>query len=233
MTSNFGLPIYVDAIWLFGSFARKRPEAASDVDLLVLTQNENCPPDPCLLRKIFDLPKDPDISHYTRNGIAAIMRPPSLFAWHLRREGVALFERTDWLRRALNALHSYDFHLRDLEILRELLRGAALSLTKDHRSLVFDAGVLSLVARNAGLLLTDYDGSPDFSADAPLLAVHHPTVPLAINGADHRLLKWSRMAMERGSAPPELDRDLLMGLADALQQWLDSLRRYFGGPRNV
>lgn len=221
------LPASVQAVWLFGSFARHSPSAYSDLDLLVLTEDGATAPDPAVLRSIFALPRLPDVSHYTRAGIILITHPPSLFAWHLRLEANPLFERTAWLRCELESLQAYRSHSEDIEILEQLHHEVYRSIEKDEKSLVFDAGVLGIIARNAGLLLTHFDGQPDFSAIAPLRAVAHPIARLPITTDEYAKLHRSRLAIERGHSVPILSRDAILDVSYRLGMWLRCLRQHF------
>jgi Nucleotidyltransferase domain len=221
------VPAMVDAVWLFGSFARQSRKAYSDLDLLVLTADGDSAPDGSVLKSALDLPQVPDISHYTRSGILRIIDPPSLFAWHLRLEGTPLFQRTDWLQERLCSLQPYNSYVQDLATLQHLHEESRLSLQYDRMSLCFDAGVLGIITRNAALLLTHFDGCPDFSPDAPLSIVDHPTVRLPITRSEYLLLHQSRLAMERGEFAPTLSYEGLQRTALSLGCWLESLRKHF------
>ena len=229
MIQGIDLPAPVEAVWLFGSFARHTPKVHSDLDLLVLTDDGATPPEPAFLADVFHLPQLPEVSHYTRGGIVRISRPPSLFAWHLQLEGNPLFERTDWLRYELQSLEPYTSHLDDLDVLRRLHQDVCRSIGKDQKSLVFDAGVLGIIGRNAALLLTHFDGKPDFSAEAPLRALDHPNVRLPITENGYAMLYRSRMAMERGGSAPVLSCNAIQQLSYRFGMWLGCLRQYFSG----
>lgn len=223
------LPGSVEGVWLFGSFARGRSNGDSDLDLLVLGTDGTPPPSPCSLKNTFKLPLLPEVSHYTRSGIRRVTRPASLFAWHLRLEGRPLFERTDWLQNELQTLEPYTAHSEDLRVLSQLFIDAKRSIEDDQRSLVFDTAVLGIIARNVSLVMTHFDGAPDFSVEAPLRLLTHPTTRFPLMSQEYALLHRCRLAVERGADSPELSLELVRPLACRIGDWLVQVERYVEG----
>jgi predicted nucleotidyltransferase len=228
---TFRLPTNIEAAVLFGSYARNTPSADSDLDVLVLTGEGTSPPETHAIAKALKLSCAPEIAHYTRDGIRRISTPPSLFAWHLRLEGRVLFDRTGWLQAQLQTLSPYVSHASDLNVLRGLYNEAATSIKKSRGSLVYDAGVLAIVVRNAALLLTHFDGAPDFSPAAPLRVLGQPPVPLHLNGRAYALLQECRLAMERGTPSPLVSQDRLVGIVENIGDWLTKVEPFFAGAK--
>ncbi len=220
--SGLGLPNKVWEVWLFGSHARGTRDSGSDIDVLVVVADEgDLELVETLRRSIPESATAVDFSTYTLEGIESILEPPSLFALHLKLEGVELLSRNGWLKTRLTSLQPYRHHHRDLATLRDLLRDIVESLTLDDLSGEYDTGVLGTVVRNAGIVLSDHLGRPDFSPWAPLRLQGGSHLCCPLSEAEYEALVTSRRASERGSHGPAVDYKSLLSLCERIQAWLD------------
>lgn len=219
------LPVSVDALVLFGSQARATATAESDVDVLVLSEDDP----PVIPDFVFGdrVLKGVQASHYTRSGLKRLLSPPSLFAWHLRAEGVILFDRSGWYTWQVSRLQPFLDHLADLSVLQQVLEEAKLSLS-DQRSLLFDAGVLATIARNAALIFTHFLGRPDFGPMSPL-SIASPAPVFPIESEFYLRLIAARRAGERGGEAPSLHPEELLHATAQLEAWLRGILNFIGG----
>lgn len=215
----------VEDVWLFGSFARGRTDSNSDLDVLVVGSSESD-----ARRVADDVGRNHrsavDLSFYTRAGILLLCHPPSMFSWHLRLEGKCLYARSGFLARALERLQPYRSHLEDLRMNRALVEDV-LQSTADASSVVLDAGVLATASRNAALILSHAQGSPDFASDSPVRAKTQRSCGFPLRPEHYRNLQRARCASERGAeldAYPEAQQ--IRDDAHSVLQWIDEIESY-------
>jgi hypothetical protein len=217
---------FVESAWLFGSYARQDWCETSDLDVLLLTEPGAKPLQPHFLGKWLNLPKDPDISYYTRDGIAKLLDPPSLFAWHLKLEAKPLYDRSGWLKNRLATLGSYRSHLRDLIVLRALLHDVIESLDEDLGSVVFDGGMTATIARNTALILTHLEGYPDYSPFSPMALKDHGEVPFPLSYEEYFALHTCRKASDRGVVSPTMPQNELLRMVSLIGMWLQQVEAF-------
>jgi hypothetical protein len=224
------IPDEIEDVWIFGSYARSDYDSNSDLDLLVLTNRELSPIDASALQQWFTLPSIPEISLYTLIGISQIIAPPSLFAWHLRREGQVVYSRSNWLAKSLSLMGPYSKHLRDLYIIKQVHYDLLRSLENGGESLIFDAGILCTVARNVGIILSDFLGQPDYSPLAPLkLRDTFQSLRFPLSAEEFILLSECRLSAERGKTSPLITLSTVRQQAVAVEQWLQATFLFIQG----
>lgn len=211
-----------EEVWLFGSHARDESNGSSDIDVLVVCDGERVPGTTMAwLRNRFG--ERLDVAHYSYSGLKVLAARASLFAWHLRYEGVPLWRRENRLAGILGKMGPYAGHRADLEVLLAVLDDAAKSLTARH-AVEFDLGVVSTVVRNTGIIMHDLLGSRDFSPEAPVrLASIRGAPKLLISEADYELMQACRRASERGEqveagVPTAETVDKML---EGVRQWLN------------
>ena len=211
----------IEEVWVFGSYARGDHTPDSDLDLLVVSKTPDLFVDASLVQECFDLPQLPEISLYTPSGISRLISPPSLFAWHLRREGQVIYSQSTWLADVLSSMLPYSGHLKDIRVIWQLHLDLKRSLYNGSTSLVFDAGVLHTIARNTAMILCDLIGEPDFSPYAPLkIADKCLTLRFPLSIENYVLLSKCRLSAERGSIPPKISHSDLMSFVSIVDMWL-------------
>ena len=216
--------------WICGSAARGDMDSLSDVDLTFVVADEANPAD---LRGSPITASDDEIqcdtSVYTLSGFLRLVDPPSLFAWHLALEGQHMGVSEGPAAAILKTLRPFDDHAEDLHILWRLASEAVDALEANHNTMVFELGVLATVVRNAALVVTHFDGRPDFSRSAPLTLLEHPIVPLPFHETRYAALARARKAGEGVAAAPKLCHDQSRQIASCIAEWVSRCIQYVGG----
>lgn len=166
--------------------------------------------------------KHVDIAHYSYRGLDTLIGQGSLFAWHLRCEGIPVCRPVDRLEGMLLAMEPYSRHAEDLEVLCTVFDDAAESLAC-RRATHFDLGVVATVVRNAGIIMSDFCGCRDFSTAAPLRLPQVAGVPaLPLSGLAYEHLSACRRASERGAPVVGVKRrpDDVAAMLAGLRTWL-------------
>jgi hypothetical protein len=148
-------------IWLYGSMARGDTDDSSDVDLLVIGEDE-------VDFASLDLPARDrlSISRYSWQEIEHMAGYGSLFLHHLKREGKPLLERDDARLQALLAsLGGYSRAEIELACFTRVVDDVEYALDGDH-SAQFEMSVLGTAARHAAILGCYLMETPDFGRDS-------------------------------------------------------------------
>ena len=187
----------LDEIWVFGSDARKESNEHSDVDILAISDVAILPTTTVdRLHRIFG--ENLDIAHYSYRGLKVLTDQGSLFAWHLRHEGIPIFRKKNRLAKMLADMKPYTGHLDDLKVLATVLEEAMVSLP-GRSAFYFDLGVVATVIRNVSIIMHNLVGNYDFSPKAPMALSTVPDVPRCpISERDYAFLQSCRRATERG-----------------------------------
>ena len=216
--------------WICGSVARGDMDSMSDIDLTVVISDEV---DPADLQgspiTAIDNEVHCDSSVYTLSGFRGLVDPPSLFAWHLALEGRRVRESDGPAAALLRDLGPFEDHAGDLHVLCQLAREAADALEEGQSTMAFELGVLGTAVRNTALVVTHFDGKPDFSRSAPLGMVDHPIVPLPFHEATYATLAQARKAGEGVVAAPDLSHDQARQVASCVTEWISRCIQYVGG----
>lgn len=225
----------IDQVWLFGSFARNNIEDASDLDLLVVCEEECDEQLENWIREQVNFDGNIDISYYTKKRIIPLAEKGSLFTWHLKDEGIPLYEDSAWLRALFARMPSYKNHIADLAILIQLVEDVMWSEFESSNSIVFDAGILSTAIRNTSIILTNYIGHTDYSPQAPhTLKLLEPRLKLPISRPQYEQLLKCRRATERGiiASQMKLDVQILRSNIEHVKRWQFKCMEYLYHRRN-
>ncbi|MCY4014651.1 MAG: nucleotidyltransferase domain-containing protein [Gammaproteobacteria bacterium] len=188
----------INEVWLFGSRARGEAYEGSDTDVLVVCEDRTVPRAArTWLATRFG--EHVDVAHYSYRGLGRLVQQGSLFAWHLRCEGIPVCRPVNRLQGMLRAMAPYSRHTEDLEVLCTVFDEAAESLAC-RRATYFDLGVVATAVRNAGIIMSDLCGCRDFSPSAPLRLPQLSDVPtLPLSRLAYEGLSACRRASERGA----------------------------------
>jgi predicted nucleotidyltransferase len=148
-------------VWLYGSMARGDTDDSSDVDLLVVGEDE-------VDFASLDLPARDrlSISRYSWQEIEHMAGYGSLFLHHLKREGKPLLEGDDArLRVLLASLGEYSRTEIELACFARVVDDVECALEGDH-SVQFEMSVLGTAARHAAILGCYLMETPDFGRDS-------------------------------------------------------------------
>ena len=216
--------------WICGSAARGDMDSMSDIDVTIVITDEV---------EAADLQGSPitamgnevrcDPSVYTLTGFLGLVDPPSLFAWHLALEGRRVKKSGGPAAALLGDLRPFEDHAEDLRVLYQLAREAADALEAGQSTMAFELGVLGTAVRNTALVVTHFDGKPDFSRRAPLGLLDHPIVPLPLHEATCATLAEARKAGEGVVAAPQVSHDRARRVASCVTKWISHCSQYVGG----
>lgn len=214
-------------VWLFGSHARGSHDPESDVDILIVTRTGTA------ARKHIQevLPadirsKNIDYSIYSKERILNLIDEGALFAWHLRDEGISIYDSSSWLRQKLGEIAPYSKHLSDIALLQEVL----FDILNDNgnlkdKSVHYDAGVIGTIVRNVAIIATNKLGKTDYSNQAPYsLTKYLPMRPFD-DMSTYDLMIQCRRNSERGStrSPARITYSQLLDSAIMARRWIDSV----------
>ena len=217
--------------WICGSAARGDMDSLSDIDFTVVVTDEVDPRgiqgNPIIA---IDNEARCDASVYTLSGFRGLVDPPSLFAWHLALEGQHLGVSEGPAAALLKDLRPFEDHVEDLHVLCQLAREASDALRAGRDTMTFELGVLGTVVRNTAIVVTHFDGTPDFSRCAPLRLLDHPVVPLPFQGAGYAALAQARKAGEGVAVAPKVCHDEYQRVANCITEWISRCIQYVRGP---
>lgn len=219
----------IDQVWLFGSFARKNTVDESDLDVLVVGEEECVEQIEPWVRERVSFDGLIDIAHYTKKRIISLAGQGSLFIWHLKDEGIPLYEDSAWLKEVFSRMPGYGNHQDDLAVLGQLVEDVAWSVVESSNSLVFDAGVLSTAIRNTAIILTNYIGRTDYSPQSPhTLGLLEPSLKLTIARSHYEKLVECRRATERGILADNIKSDvrMLRSCISQVKRWQTKCMEY-------
>ncbi|MHB8623880.1 MAG: nucleotidyltransferase domain-containing protein [Sulfuricaulis sp.] len=207
-------------LYLYGSGARGDALDDSDVDVLVVFGSKNTMrgSNVNLPHGTIPIGKKPDLSFYSLDRLRNMYRDGHLFAWHLHTEARFLGEGHDYLS-ALGKPDPYSSVEEDVSPLRELLSSIKDAISKSPESLIYEAGLLYVCARNIAMCLS-YD-SPrglTFSAYAPYWLANSDN-PFPIPRKRYELLRRARLAGTRGVAPLPIHETTLLLDIEATENW--------------
>ncbi|MDX6611525.1 MAG: hypothetical protein QOD75_711 [Blastocatellia bacterium] len=176
----------LNALWLYGSYARHDSDSWSDVDLLLISNSEVVEEDlgaEETLRRAdlhvagipelsnwMNEPSKVSISRYTWNEIEEMASYGSLFLHHLRLEGKSLWEADavkGRLAKLLKQLPPYERATTDLIAFRRTIADVRDSLFEGG-SVAFEMIVLATVLRHSCILGCYLAGDPDFGRTSPV-----------------------------------------------------------------
>lgn len=174
--------------YAFGSLCRGEPDAGSDVDILVITDQTNA------TRKIPN-----SWSKYSPKRVRELFARGTLFAWHLYLEAVPLWPRNGqgFLQRVGPPKH-YKNARREITDLRRILVGALTELNRGTPSEVYECGLIALACRDIAMAASlTINGSFNFSRYAPL---RFKQMPFPLTKAKWNYLLACRRATTRGGS---------------------------------
>ena len=221
------LPSCVQAVWVYGSVARNTSTLSSDVDILLLLDDDDRCDTHDLSGCEMQLPSLPvEVATYSIAVMRGLIASGSLFAWHLANEGRPIFERDRALSVELQNLVPYQGFKQDFETLVQLFSDALASLSGGS-TLHFDAGILATVCRNTALLLSATRGRPEFSPWSPVSHRDDCLPRFPLTDAEYGLIRACKLAGERGLNLPSVRADRILLIGAKLEPWLTSTRAYF------
>ncbi len=204
---------------LFGSAVRGDFDKKSDVDILVVT-DAGRPDMKALESPLFDqFETNVDVSIYSINRLQMMFSEGHMFSWHLYQESRRLeYDGTVDSMVLLGKPNPYRSARKDISELLDLLK-TIKDEAANTLSLIFEAGLLYVCARNIALSASWHTGDGlKFGRNSPFeLTLGKLTFPLS--RADYDILVACRHASTRGELTEAPPRDWLAERADICHQW--------------
>src|SRR5216683_206867 len=189
--------------YIFGSVGRGEQDSLSDLDVLaVVKTGAGRIPESLVISHI---PKEfkslkPSISWYGSDRLQEMFRNGELFAWHLHREAIPLFDPDRFLSQ-LGKPSAYQEFVADVASFHKVLTGIPSQIAANEYNAVYEAGLVYVCLRNiamsASWILCD---APDFSRYSPFKLSEIAACPISIE--EFELTMACRMASQRGQEPP-------------------------------
>ena len=220
-------PTSIDQIWVFGSHARGDSDKCSDVDILMVsgTDETNYVTNYFAEKYAGKI----DVSYYSYDGLTPLIDKGSLFANHLKKEAIPLYQRSSRLKKLLIKMPEYSNHLEDLHTLELLVDDVKESLHAKNNSFIFDSGVLGTAIRNTAIIMSNYLGHDDFSPWAPLrLRNLECMLTMPLLDIEYRFLQDCRRLGERGGMINKsvISQEQLLDTAISIGHWQHNCVNY-------
>lgn len=160
----------IKAIYLFGSYARKDYDKYSDIDIFIMVSDCN-PEEYRILKNDFSkqlkVPID-WISVYQKSKIYEMIKYGSYFLWHLKIEGVKLYDEDDILKKSFNSLQKYKNVRRDIEEYEMIYEDIVISLSRDLLVIEYELNLMASIIRNTSIAIAHMENRYLFDRYEPV-----------------------------------------------------------------
>lgn len=199
-------------IYIFGSTTRGDVSPSSDVDVLVIPEDNSNSEFPTAW------------SVYSKETLRSYFDSGRLFAWHLHLEAIRIFPRSGMsFLSELGPPSSYKTAATDISDLQLLLEQSLSELRRNTHSPVYELGLVYTAIRDIAMAASwAMLGNPSFSRYAPYQLPEKCPLPLDVYESAMR----ARHASTRGTPEPTnaLDAALTIQRSTVLD-WTASIRR--------
>lgn len=150
----------VEAIYLFGSYARKDYDAFSDIDFFVLISNCNENEYIETKKSIAEQLKIPLdwLSLYRLNKTNEMIKYGSYFLWHLKIEGIKLYDKNDLFYNKLLNIPEYTRAKEDLVEYSQIYQDITKSIEIDLSTISYELNLIAAIIRNASIAVAHMNG---------------------------------------------------------------------------
>lgn len=209
---------------LFGSLARGDNDKYSDMDVLIVIENESNQHEKIknLARKM-GVNHDADISIYTKKRISNMFESGHLFAWHIYLESVSYFKKNKdpWFS-CLKQPSPYLEYKADTEQFLNILDDSFHALTYGSNH-IFEAGIVHMALRNIGMIQSYvHSRVPNFSRYSIMQLPSTISPPISIES--YELLLNCRRASKRGSSTSLPNKGIILDILLPLRDWVKNMR---------
>lgn len=211
--------------YIFGSVGRGQQDRLSDLDILAVVKNgTGRVPDQTVLATIPNELKSlkASIAWYGGERLRLMYGKGELFAWHLYRETIPVFDPQSFLR-SLGSPASYKQYDADIQSFKKVMNGIPLQLELNENNAVYEAGLLYVCVRNIAMSASwVLCKEPDFSRYSPFNL--REISPCPISTDDYEITMACRLAGQRGLDPPnKVTRTFVSDLFSKLTPWMHEL----------
>ena len=188
------------AVILFGSFARGDNDSESDYDLCVLTQERQS--HELNVEQLNKIITDDRLSgnnpiFYPASAVESMLKHGSLFLWHLKQEGKALYGK-EYFSNKIKELNLFVHHNDDISYHNELCCDLISSWKYLNMPNELDLSILFTIARNACMILAHKFGKPSFGRLSSFVTAKSVFPDLPINFEEYQYLSNWKIIYERG-----------------------------------
>jgi len=211
--------------FLFGSAARGDADTASDIDVLIVYENE-----PSLLDRrrtkeavIEQLRQDCAFAEYTWTRLVSMFSDGHLFAWHLYLEArplrvLGIGDRNFTFPKPA----PYQSSRRDALNFVDLLGSCVRAIEGRTSSLVYEAGLGYVAIRNIGMSLSALAlPRPEFDRHVPFKVARALHTPPPCDFGSYDLMVAARHSSQRGLVDPLLDASALLSAMMGAREWAE------------
>jgi predicted nucleotidyltransferase len=214
------------AIYIFGSVGRGEHDERSDLDILAVVRNRSGKVKEGLV--LTYIPKHltllkPSISWYGRERIAEMYHNGELFAWHLYRETVAIFEQYPFLA-TLGEPKPYRDGAVDVRSFQKILQGIPDQVALNLHNAIYETGLIYVCLRNITMAASwSLCNKPDFSRYSPFRLNRVSTCPISLE--QYEIAMTCRMSGQRGlPPPPQVNAEFTLKVYERLFPWIEEIR---------
>lgn len=139
-----------NSIYVYGSVARNDADEDSDCDVFICT-NYHSHQEYLFLKKAVSFWESEygcEFSLYQMDTLQKMWENGSYFLWHIKKEGILLYQQNSEFQNLLNSLPSYRDTKKDFEEYAEILKDIEQSVAYDNTTLIYELSVLAILARN-------------------------------------------------------------------------------------
>lgn len=210
------------AIYVYGSVARNENDSESDCDIFVCV--DDCSEmELLLLKNCVSRWEDGysfEFSFYPISTLEEMKKRGAYFLWHIKQEGVLLYQRSTDFADLLRELPLYNGTQSDFLEYSEIIDDISQSILKDDTTIEYDLSVLAVLARNICIGCCYLLGDMDFGRKTPILKCINfwgEKFPFSLSEYDE--LYNFRFAITRGK---QINRKLVS--EEYIQCWLRKMR---------
>lgn len=202
----------IEAIRVFGSYARGEQTEFSDYDILVILKKSQRITDKLKAEVKGLFAREISISWYSIEKIEKLYKMGHLFAWHLFTESIQL-EKNDFLAE-LGKPTEYHFAYQDVNSLFNILRSIEEQVKNYPQNIVYEAGLLYVCVRNIAICaLPTIQNKYNFSVYVPFL------LDINLSKEDYNLILKCRYASTRGIGNPQIALHSFLDIYDKCYAW--------------
>lgn len=210
------------AIYIYGSVARSDSDCESDCDLLVCI--DDCSEAEFLSLKNsvsrWELDYNCEFAFYQMSTLMAMQKKGSYFLWHIKQEGILLYEQNSDFRSLLLELPPYTSTKSDFLEYNEILNDIGKSILQDSTTIEYDLSVLAVLARNICIGCCYLFGDMDFGRKTPVIkCINFWGVKFPFSLPEYEELYDFRFAVTRGK---QINRNLVS--EEYIECWLSRIR---------